>query len=63
LPSLLERNNQMNEHIQEFQKRLLNLFESKAEEFAKYSQEDAHTGPVAAQLAGLYTDLIQVMKS
>ncbi len=63
MPSLLERNNQMNEHIQEFQKRLLNLFESKAEEFAKYSQEDVHTGPVAAQLAGLYTDLIQVMKS
>ena len=53
----------MNEHIQEFQKRLLNLFESKAEEFAKYSQEDAQTGPVAAQLAGLYTDLVQVMKS
>jgi hypothetical protein len=53
----------MNEHIQEFQKRLLNLFESKAEEFAKYSQEDVHTAPVAAQLAGLYTDLVQVMKS
>lgn len=63
MPPFLERKYQMNEHIQEFHNRLLCLFESKAEEFAKYSQEDAHTGPVAAQLAGLYTDLVEVMKS
>ncbi len=53
----------MNEHIQEFQKRLLFIFESKVEEFTKYSQEDGSTAPVAAQLAGLYSDLAEVMKS
>ncbi len=53
----------MNEHIQEFQKRLLCIFESKAEEFTKYSQEDGNSAPVAAQLAGLYSDLAEVMKS
>jgi hypothetical protein len=51
------------EHIQAFQTRLIGLFESKAQEFTKYSQEDAFTAPVAAQLAGLYSELVEVMKA
>ena len=52
-----------NEYVQQFQQRLIGLFESKAQEFTKYSEEDASTAPVAAQLAGLYTDLVAVMKN
>ena len=53
----------MNEYIQPFEQRLIGLFESKAQEFTKYSEEDAFTAPVAAQLAGLYAELVEVMKS
>jgi hypothetical protein len=54
----------MNEqHVQAFQQRLIGLFESKAQEFAKYSQEDGTSAPVAAQLAGLYAELVEVMKN
>ena len=52
----------MNKQIQEFNQRLICLFESKAEEFAKYSEEDGTSAPVAAQIAGLYTELAEVMK-
>ena len=52
----------MNEHIQNFNKRLIGIFETKAEEFTKYSQENPGTAIVAAQLAGLYLDLAELMK-
>jgi hypothetical protein len=53
----------MNDHIVQFEQRLIGLFERKAQEFAKYSEEDASSAPVAAQLAGLYSELVQVMKA
>jgi len=52
----------MNEQIQEFNQRLICLFESKAEEFTRYSEEDGVSAPVAAQIAGMYTELAEVMK-
>jgi len=51
------------EYVQQFQQRLIGLFESKAQEFTKYSEEDVSTAVVAAQLAGLYNELVQVMKA
>jgi hypothetical protein len=52
-----------NEHVQQLQKRLIGLFEVKAQEFSKYSEENASGAVVAAQLAGLYNELVQVMKA
>ena len=53
----------MNEYVQAFQRRLIGHFETKAEEFIKYSEENGTTAPVAAQLAGLYKELAEVMKN
>jgi hypothetical protein len=53
----------MNDHIQQFNQRLIGLFESKAEEFTQYSQSDASQAPIAAQIAGLYIDLVEVMRA
>ena len=50
------------EHIQNFNTRLKGIFETKAEEFTKFSQENPSTAPVAAQLAGLYSELAQLME-
>jgi len=52
----------MNDHIKAFQQRLTTLFERKAAEFAKYSKDEPKTAVVTRELAGLYTDLAQVMK-
>jgi len=53
----------MNDHVQQFEQRLIGLFERKAQEFTQYSEEDASSAVVAAQLAGLYKELVQVMKA
>jgi hypothetical protein len=53
----------MDKQIQEFNQRLISIFESKAEEFNKYSEEEGNNAPVAAQIAGMYSELAQVMKS
>ena len=53
----------MNEQFQAFQQRLIGLFERKAQEFTQYSEEDVSSAPVAAQLAGLYTELVEVMRT
>lgn len=53
----------MNEHIENFNKRLIGIFEMKAEEFAKYAKENPVTGCIADQLAGLYADLAELMKT
>jgi hypothetical protein len=53
----------MNDHVRQFEQRLIGLFELKAQEFKKYSEEDASSAVVAAQLAGLYSELVQVMKA
>ena len=50
------------EYIQNFNTRLKGIFETKAEEFTKFSKENPSTAPVAAQLAGLYSDLAQLME-
>jgi hypothetical protein len=51
------------DHIQNFNTRLIGLFETKAEEFKQFSAENPATAPVANQLAGLYTDLATLMKN
>ncbi len=52
----------MNEYVKNFHQRLIGIFETKAEEFAKHSEEHPATAPVTAQLAGLYSDLVQIMR-
>jgi hypothetical protein len=52
----------MNDHIQTFNNRLMTIFENKSQEFSKYSAENPATSTVAAQLAGLYADLAELMK-
>jgi hypothetical protein len=51
-----------NEHIEALQKRLANIFELKAAEFTKYSEENPHTSQITTQVAGMYEDLARVMK-
>jgi len=51
------------DHIQNFNTRLIGIFETKAEEFTKFSLENPTTAPVAAQLADLYSDLAKLMKN
>ncbi len=51
------------DHIQNFNSRLIGIFETKAEEFTKFSLENPSTAPVAAQLASLYSDLVALMKN
>jgi hypothetical protein len=53
----------MNEHVNNFNQRLIGIFETKAEEFTKHSQENPATAKVTAEIAGLYADLVQVMRS
>jgi len=52
----------MNEHMEALQKRLKELFEHKAQEFTRYSEENPHTAPVTSQIAGMYEDLARVMR-
>jgi hypothetical protein len=50
------------DYIQEFEQRLLGLFERKAEEFTRYAEEQPNTAIVTTQLAGLYKDLAEAMR-
>ncbi|HEY9786714.1 MAG TPA: hypothetical protein V6D17_15030 [Candidatus Obscuribacterales bacterium] len=52
----------MNDQIQKFNQRLLGMFERKAEEFTRYSEEDTPSASVAAQIAGLYTELAELVR-
>ncbi|HEY9679215.1 MAG TPA: hypothetical protein V6C76_14495 [Drouetiella sp.] len=52
----------MDEYIKSFNKRLIGIFEAKAEEFTKHSQENPATAGVTAELAGMYSDLVEVMR-
>jgi len=54
--------NEMNEHAKAFNQRLIGIFEIKAAEFTKHSEEHPATAPVTVQLAGLYSDLIEIMR-
>jgi hypothetical protein len=52
----------MNPYVKEFEDRLRNTFEKKAEEFSKFAEEQPRTAMVASQLADLYRDLAQIMR-
>lgn len=52
----------MNEHIQRFNEKLIGIFECKAAEFSKHSEEHPVTSSVTSELAGLYSDLAEVMR-
>jgi len=52
----------MNDHILNFNQRLLGMFERKAEEFKRYSQEENSSATVAAQIAGMYSELAELVK-
>jgi hypothetical protein len=53
---------QIQELINGFESRLLDIFQNKANEFTKYAEEaPTNTAMVASQLAGLYRDLAEAM--
>jgi hypothetical protein len=52
----------MNEHAKAFNQRLIGIFEIKAAEFTKHSEDHPATAPVTVQLAALYSDLIEIMR-
>ena len=52
-----------NEHAKALDRRLLGLFETKALEFTKYSEEHPRTAPITMMIAGLYKDLAAVVRS
>jgi hypothetical protein len=51
-----------NQHAKALDYRLLSIFESKAEEFARYSEENPHTAMITLLIAGLYKDLAAIVK-
>jgi len=51
-----------NEHVQKLQQRLIGHFETKREEFNKYSEENPKHASVANEIAGLYADLVKIMR-
>jgi hypothetical protein len=53
----------MNEHVEALERRLIGLFESRAQEFRTYSNEDPSNEAVTSQLACLYAELVEVMRS
>jgi hypothetical protein len=53
----------MNEHIEKFHENLIGLFETKAEEFHRRSEENPAIAQVTSEIAGLYRDLARVMRS
>lgn len=52
-----------NEHARALDKRLLSIFETKAQEFAKYSDENPKTASITLMIAGLYKDLALIVKA
>ena len=52
-----------NEHAKALDRRLLGLFESKALEFTKFSEENPQTAGITLLIAGLYQDLAAVIKN
>jgi len=52
-----------NEHIEALQSRLTELFNTKAAEFNRYSEENPHTAQITTQVAGMYEDLARVFKN
>ncbi len=52
----------MNPHVKSLEDRLAGLFERRAEEFAKFTQEQPSTAIVTRQLEDLYRDLVSMMR-
>jgi hypothetical protein len=52
-----------NEHAKALDRRLLGLFESKAIEFTRFSEENPQTAGITMLIAGLYKDLATIIKS
>jgi hypothetical protein len=52
----------MNDYIQKFQDKLIGIFETKADEFNKRTEENPAIANVTAEIAGLYQDLARVMR-
>ncbi len=52
----------MNEHVSKLNDKLRGIFETKAAEFNKYSQENPKTAAVTTQIAGMYEELAAVFK-
>ncbi|MBU6452317.1 MAG: hypothetical protein KGS72_11095 [Cyanobacteria bacterium REEB67] len=52
-----------NEHARALDRRLLGLFETKALEFTKYSEDHPQTAVITMMIAGLYKDLADVVKN
>lgn len=63
LPSLEILTMNHNEHARALDKRLLSIFETKAQEFAKYSDENPKTASITLMIAGLYKDLALIVKA
>ena len=53
----------MNDYVEKFHQKLIGLFETKAAEFTRRSEENPAIATVASEIAGLYKDLADVMKS
>jgi len=52
----------VNEYVNTFNQRLIGIFEVKAAEFTKHSEENPLTSKITAEIAGMYEDLVEVMK-
>jgi hypothetical protein len=52
----------MKPYVKNFEDRLAGIFEKKAAEFARYSEEQPATAIVTRQLADLYKDLLALMR-
>ncbi len=52
----------MNEHVNKLNDKLRGIFETKAAEFNKYSQDNPKTAAVTTQIAGMYEELAEVFK-
>ena len=52
----------MKPYVKNFEDRLAGLFERKAAEFTRYSEEQPSTAMVTRQLADLYKDLLALMR-
>lgn len=51
----------MNQFVQAFEERLRVAFQRKAAEFDRYTDDEPKTAFVAAQIAGLYQDLVEAL--
>ena len=61
-PSTASHVSHVNEHAKALDRRLLGLFETKAVEFTKYSDENPKTASITLMIAGLYKDLADIVK-